>query len=152
MEKRQIAMKNYYEFPVNMSLERWKRNMFFTGVQDTTLSFCTCGGFPETNLGEQRKTHPIFVLHVKKDGPVVCPCSRKNWYDREDRRYIVEGAITSTQQIIRATTYLVEEHRFRIPRGADYIRDFKEKFTNAVRKDCIPLYCMGIINDKDIRG
>lgn len=145
-------MQYYTPFPLNMSLQRWKRNMFFTGVRNTTLSKRTAGGFPVTDAHCQYKTHPVFVLRITSCGPVVCPGSRKNWYNKEDRRYILAGTKTSTNDIIRDTTYLAEEHSFCIPRGMSYAEDFKNEFTNMKNNNCPPLYCMGIVKDQDIKG
>lgn len=145
-------MQNYSIFPQNMNLPRWKRNMFFTGVRNATLFKWTVGGFPVTEEHSKKATHPIFVLAITSYGPEVCPCSRKNWYDKDDRRYIRGGACTSTKHIIRDTTYLVEEHRFSIPRSVCYAEGFKEDFTNIEHRDYLPLYCMGVVKDDDIKG
>lgn len=134
----------------NIRLNRWKKNMFFTGVRDTTLYKRTKGEFP-VKMTDSQKTHPILVLSITSCGPVVCPGSRKNWYNKEDRRYILAGTRTNTNHIIRDTTYLAEEHSFRLPRDIAY-EEFTEEFTNINHQECIPLYCMGIVRDEDIKG
>ena len=145
-------MLHYIHSFANMTPQRWKRNMFFTGVRNTTLFKMTGGGFPVSDISCQLKTHPIFVLQITSRGPVVCQKKKKNWYDKDDRRYILEGTWTSINYRIQATTYLAEEHRFCIPRGMEYFEVFIDGFTNINNKNYPQLFCMGIIKDKDIKG
>lgn len=151
MHKETLDMMLYYHFPKNMNSSLWKKNMFFTGVRNSTFFKYTKGGFPISNANNPMMTHPIFVLDIASNGPVVCPGSRKNWNNKEDRRYILAGTVTSTNHRIRDTTYLVEEHRFCVPRGVACVETFKKDFTNIYDNICIPLYCMGVIKENDIK-
>lgn len=144
-------MRYSYHFPENMSPSLWKKNMFFTGIRNPTFYKYTNGEFPVSNADDPMRTHPIFVLNIAENGPVVCPGSRKNWWNKEDRRYILAGTRTSTNYRIRDTTYLVEEHRFCIPRGVAYAEKFKEDFTNICKPMYISLFCMGVIKENDIK-
>lgn len=154
----------YYRFPVNMKPLRWKKNMLFTGVRNNTLFEATRGSFPVTGGDDSARTHPIFVLGFEDGktrnedglpkysapGPLVCPCSTKNWHDKPDRSYLRSGAVTSNQSLIREHTYLVTEHPFVVPRGMEYLEEFEEKYTNQRRPQSKPLYCMGVVREEDV--
>lgn len=134
-------------FDKNLNPAAWKKNMYFTGVRNSTWFKYTSGNFPQSHSDSDDITHPLFVLSVEKGGPVACPGSTKNWSDREDRRFILEGTLTDCGKRIRRTTYLVEENSFSMPRGQAFVMDF----TKEGHPSGLDLLCLGIVREKDIR-
>lgn len=142
----------YFRLPFNASLEKWKLHMYFLNARNTTLYNHTRGGFPYDKPKDEHAVHPIFVLEMTREGPIICPCSTKDWDTVDNRRYIPASTITDIGNRINYDNYLVEEHSFRLPRDSVFDGSFQNDFTNIGRPDCKPLVCMGVVRKKDIKG
>lgn len=86
--------------------------MFFTGAADTELRRHT-GSFPAT-LRKEKTTHPIFVLHARNTGHLICPCSSKGHWRKH--RYVAEGCeLAMKPHVMDRDSFLIEQYRFTIP-------------------------------------
>lgn len=86
--------------------------MFFSGVADIELRRHT-GTFPAT-LRKEKTTHPVFLLHARGTGHLMCPCSSKGHWRKH--RYIAEGCkLEMKPHVMDRDSFLIEQYRFTIP-------------------------------------
>lgn len=138
------TLKTRYQ--LNLPPEKWLKYMYFIDAPDEGLRELTKEQFPATPVRKPGGTHPIFVLLVDREGPIVCPGSTKNWNHDPERRYIRAGAVTTIPRTIEWHTFLAEEHSFPAPRG----KRFRLHLTNEINKARRPLLCLGQVSPKDV--
>lgn len=120
---------------VYLPVRFWRRNFYFSGALDETLSEHTGKAFPAKVV--KGKTRPLFVLKASQQGisAAVAPCTSRTPYQFSHCHFIRKGCrLMHTGFETDKTSYVLDRFRLNVPGSLAETLRFRGE---------VPLSCIG---------